>query len=167
MNKFYVLVAVIMAAAVFIGCEQKKEEQSSLESMNAVLEGVDVSSSEGDLKSSDSPIESQVAGEDTSDPNTLTETAVPATDSLDSTIHEKPTDEQIQQALTNAGLYSGDIDGKIGPKSKTAIREFQEQNGLTADGKVGPKTWEKLGPYLNQTPSVTPTAEATSYEITY
>ncbi|HPN88373.1 MAG TPA: peptidoglycan-binding domain-containing protein [Candidatus Omnitrophota bacterium] len=62
---------------------------------------------------------------------------------------EKPSDEQIQQALQNAGFYQGAIDGKIGPKSKKAIREFQEQNGLSVDGKVGKKTWAKLGQYLN------------------
>lgn len=55
-----------------------------------------------------------------------------------------PTPEQIQTALKNAGYYTGDIDGKIGPKSKKAIMDFQIDNGLEADGKVGPKTWAKL-----------------------
>jgi peptidoglycan hydrolase-like protein with peptidoglycan-binding domain len=63
-----------------------------------------------------------------------------------------PTPEEIQQALKNAGLYAGSIDGKIGPMTKKAITEFQQQNGLTADGKVGRKTWEKLKTYLNQNP---------------
>ncbi len=60
-----------------------------------------------------------------------------------------PTNEDIQKALKNANLYSGKIDGEIGPKTKKAIRTFQEQNSLKADGKVGPKTWEKLQPLLN------------------
>ena len=50
----------------------------------------------------------------------------------------------IQAALKNLGLYTGKIDGKIGPKTKEAVREFQRQNGLAADGKVGPKTWAVL-----------------------
>lgn len=61
----------------------------------------------------------------------------------------KPAKKEIQQALQNAGFYEGPIDGKIGPKSKAAIREFQRVNGLKADGVVGRRTWEKLGPYLD------------------
>lgn len=66
------------------------------------------------------------------------------------TVPEKPTSEDIQKALKAAGLYSGNIDGKIGPKTKKAIEEFQSKNGLNADGKVGPKTWDKLKVYLTQ-----------------
>lgn len=63
---------------------------------------------------------------------------------------ELPTDRnrQIQTALKNAGYYQGAIDGKIGPKSKKAIRDFQEAKGLKVDGKVGPKTWAELEKYL-------------------
>ncbi|MCX5693708.1 MAG: peptidoglycan-binding domain-containing protein [Candidatus Omnitrophica bacterium] len=56
----------------------------------------------------------------------------------------KPTGIEIQTALKNAGFYTGNVDGKIGPKSKKAIEEFQKANGLKVDGKVGPKTWEAL-----------------------
>jgi peptidoglycan hydrolase-like protein with peptidoglycan-binding domain len=61
----------------------------------------------------------------------------------------KPTDIEIQTALKNAGFYAGNIDGKIGPKSKKAIEDFQSANGLKVDGKVGAKTWEALAKYLN------------------
>jgi len=61
----------------------------------------------------------------------------------------KPTDQEVQQALQNAGLYSGKVDGVMGPRSKKAIRDFQAQNDLNPDGKVGPKTWAKLAPYLH------------------
>ena len=64
----------------------------------------------------------------------------------------KPTEKEIQQALKNAGLYDGEVDGKIGPRSKRAIEEFQAQNNLKADGKVGAKTWQKLKGYLNAQP---------------
>jgi len=60
----------------------------------------------------------------------------------------KPTGIEIQTALEHAGFYTGKIDGKIGPKSKKAIEDFQKANGLKADGKVGPKTWEALGKHL-------------------
>jgi peptidoglycan hydrolase-like protein with peptidoglycan-binding domain len=61
----------------------------------------------------------------------------------------RPTGMEIQTALKNAGFYAGSVDGKIGPKSKKAIEDFQTANGLKADGKVGPKTWEALGKHLN------------------
>lgn len=61
----------------------------------------------------------------------------------------KPSAIEIQTALRNAGYYAGQIDGKLGPMSKKAIEDFQRDNGLTADGKVGPKTWSVLGPFLN------------------
>ncbi len=60
----------------------------------------------------------------------------------------QPTGRQIQTALYNAGYNPGSIDGKIGRKTREAIRAFQEANGLKADGKVGAKTWEVLQQYL-------------------
>jgi murein L,D-transpeptidase YcbB/YkuD len=57
--------------------------------------------------------------------------------------------KKIQQALKNAGLYAGSIDGKIGPKTREAIKTFQSQNGLKADGVAGAQTWSKLAPYYN------------------
>ncbi|MCX5686978.1 MAG: peptidoglycan-binding domain-containing protein [Candidatus Omnitrophica bacterium] len=58
--------------------------------------------------------------------------------------------KDIQTALKNAGFYTGAIDGKIGPKTKSAILEFQKAKALKADGKVGPKTWAELEKYLVQ-----------------
>ena len=57
-------------------------------------------------------------------------------------------DKEIQIALKNAGFYAGPIDGKIGPKTKEAIREFQKARGLKADGKIGTKTWAELQKHL-------------------
>lgn len=61
----------------------------------------------------------------------------------------KPTPVEIQTALKNASFYTGEVDGKLGSKTKKAIAEFQKANGLTADGKVGPKTWSALSKSLN------------------
>lgn len=55
----------------------------------------------------------------------------------------------IQAALKNAGYYQGNVDGKIGPASKEALKSFQRDNGLEADGVCGRRTWEKLQPYLS------------------
>lgn len=58
--------------------------------------------------------------------------------------------KEIQTALAKAGFYAGAIDGKIGPKTKKAIEEFQRANGLKVDGKVGPRTWAALEKHLLQ-----------------
>lgn len=61
----------------------------------------------------------------------------------------RPSVEQIQTALKNAGYYDGEIDGKLGPLTKKAIRDFQAANKLKVDSKVGPMTWKILSRYLN------------------
>jgi len=68
--------------------------------------------------------------------------------SAQTAVVEKPSAQDIQQALKNANLYEGKIDGIIGPNTRKAIEAFQSQSGLKADGKVGPKTWQKLKEYL-------------------
>lgn len=61
----------------------------------------------------------------------------------------KPTTREIQQALKNAGFYQGPVDGKWGPLTKDAIKEFQRVHGLTDDGVVGKQTWAKLKAYAD------------------
>ena len=60
------------------------------------------------------------------------------------------TNEEIQKALKNAGFYNGNIDGKIGPNTEKAVKDFQAANGLKADGVVGSKTKSLLSKYLKQ-----------------
>lgn len=57
--------------------------------------------------------------------------------------------KDIQQALKNAGLYNGKIDGVKGKGTRRAIKDFQKANGLKADGVVGSKTWELLSRHLS------------------
>jgi uncharacterized protein (TIGR02594 family) len=54
--------------------------------------------------------------------------------------------KDIQQALAAAGFDPGPIDGIRGRRTIQAIKEFQEANGLKADGIVGPQTTAKLFP---------------------
>lgn len=49
----------------------------------------------------------------------------------------------LQQILNTKG-YSLTVDGDFGPLTQAAVKNFQRANGLTDDGVVGPKTWEKL-----------------------
>ena len=50
----------------------------------------------------------------------------------------------IQRALKRAGFDPGTLDGRLGKKTKSAIKDFQRNNGLKADGIVGEKTWSLL-----------------------
>lgn len=50
----------------------------------------------------------------------------------------------VQACLRVCGLYDGDLDGKIGPLSTSAIKAFQRAWRLSADGKAGPTTCRVL-----------------------
>ena len=61
----------------------------------------------------------------------------------------KPSTREIQQALKNAGFYQGSLDGKMGPMTRDAVKEFQRVHGLKDDGVVGKQTWGKLQEYAD------------------
>ena len=51
---------------------------------------------------------------------------------------------ELQKRLTELGYYSGAIDGDFGPGTEAAVKAFQAQNGLTADGIAGAYTQQAL-----------------------
>ena len=53
----------------------------------------------------------------------------------------------IQQFLSNNGFNPGPIDGQSGPKTKNALKAFQKENGLLADGIPGNKTKAAMRAY--------------------
>ena len=53
--------------------------------------------------------------------------------------------KQIQTALKNKGYYTGKVDGIFGKLTTAAVKSFQRDNGLTADGVVGSATIRALG----------------------
>lgn len=63
--------------------------------------------------------------------------------------------------------------GKFGPKTETALKEWQAANGLAADGIAGPFTLSKLGiealpqaaPAPAPTPSVTPSLSSSGFKL--
>lgn len=53
----------------------------------------------------------------------------------------------LQSALNRAG-YNVTVDGVFGANTAKAVKAFQQKHGLLADGVCGPKTWDKLSPYM-------------------
>jgi N-acetylmuramoyl-L-alanine amidase len=51
----------------------------------------------------------------------------------------------IQEKLKRWGYYTGEVDGIYGSLTVSAVKKFQQKNGLTVDGIAGPKTLAALG----------------------
>ncbi len=51
----------------------------------------------------------------------------------------------IQTRLKGWGYNIGTVDGVYGVKTEAAVKKFQRNNGLTADGVAGPATLSKMG----------------------
>jgi g-D-glutamyl-meso-diaminopimelate peptidase len=66
--------------------------------------------------------------------------------------------KKMQSALNRAGA-SLTVDGNYGSKTVQAVKNFQEDNGLIVDGVCGPKTWDKLSPYMQDFSTVTQAVE--------
>jgi putative chitinase len=62
--------------------------------------------------------------------------------------------EQVKQLQIKLGIEPV---GNFGPKTEEAVKTWQAKNGLTADGIVGPTTWNKI---MEVTPTSTPTPVA-------
>lgn len=67
---------------------------------------------------------------------------------------------QIQTKLRDWGYYSGAVDGIFGSRTEAAVRKFQQKNGLTVDGLVGPATLRALG-----MPTGSDTAQSSSADV--
>ena len=53
--------------------------------------------------------------------------------------------EELQTRLNELGYDCGTVDGKFGGKTLAAVKTFQREHSLDADGVVGRKTWAALG----------------------
>jgi len=142
MRKYFLILAIAFVGIYLFGCAKKEsldetQMPASMETMGAMTTA---SPMVAETKPAETkPVAMAAAGS--------LETMMPQT-----TGFVKPTVEEIQTALMNAGFYAGAVDGKIGPKTKKAIEEFQKAKGLEADGRVGPKTWSVLSAYLSGNP---------------
>ncbi|MGE4357049.1 MAG: peptidoglycan-binding protein [Candidatus Omnitrophota bacterium] len=125
-DKSYIIYVIVMLLFI-LGCTRQKEEVKILEPAELELQTKEV--------------------EVIIPPETLPSPSL--TPEEEKIIHNK----KIQEALKISGFYKGEIDGKIGPKTREAIRKFQAAKGLKVDGIVGPKTWQELEKILLSQPS--------------
>ena len=58
----------------------------------------------------------------------------------------------MQEALIKLGYLKSASDGNFGTGTKTAVENFQKENGLDVDGIAGAKTLEKLYTLSDMTP---------------
>jgi lipoprotein-anchoring transpeptidase ErfK/SrfK/peptidoglycan hydrolase-like protein with peptidoglycan-binding domain len=59
----------------------------------------------------------------------------------------RPSVAALQVAFHARGFYRGPVDGRLGPKTRQALRNFQRRRGLRIDGVPGHETRAALGPY--------------------
>jgi len=52
--------------------------------------------------------------------------------------------KDLQEALLELDFKPGEADGVFGVYTESAVKAFQKWTTLSADGIVGPATWEKL-----------------------
>ncbi len=74
---------------------------------------------------------------------------------------------KVQKRLIQFDYLKGTADGRYGEATRNAVLRFQRNNGLTADGRVGPKTAAALGVTLSGSSggssSTTASTSSTSY----
>ena len=87
-------------------------------------------------------------------------------------------DEKVkaaQQALKDKGYDAGTVDGRMGPKTQAALRDFQKAQGMESTGDLDPKTTQALGMDMGTTGSAdasstagnaSPSTESTESPVT-
>jgi len=51
---------------------------------------------------------------------------------------------QVQQKLNDMGYHAGSVDGVLGPRTESALRQFQHARSLDATGDIDSKTLAAL-----------------------
>jgi peptidoglycan hydrolase-like protein with peptidoglycan-binding domain len=55
--------------------------------------------------------------------------------------------KKVQDALNKKGFDSGPVDGVVGPKTREAVRRFQDSYGIKATGQIDNQTLYALGQF--------------------
>ena len=150
MRLLSLIIALVLTASL-AGCATTKKDASSEQlqmRISDMQKQIEQKSFEiEDLKSQVDELNGQLK-EAQAKPAPAPKPAVTSSSPEKGIIRVAATPQDIQTSLKNAGYYSGVIDGKVGDRTRQAIKAFQEANGLKADGVIGQKTWDKLKAYL-------------------
>ena len=74
---------------------------------------------------------------------------------------------KVQNRLIKFDYLSGTADGRYGEATRNAVIRFQRNNGLTADGRVGPATAAALGVTLSGSSGSSSSAATASSSTSY
>lgn len=91
--------------------------------------------------------------------STSTTTSTTATTAKTSKPTFRSTKEQVEKAQTmlkEKKLYGGEVTGKSGTEWKTAVKNYQSENGLTKTGSLNRATLEKMGIELTEKQKLIP-----------
>jgi peptidoglycan hydrolase-like protein with peptidoglycan-binding domain len=64
--------------------------------------------------------------------------------------HDTQRVQSVQQALKQKGYDAGAVDGRWGPNTQDALRQFQQSQGITPSGNLDAQTLSALGVDQNQ-----------------
>ena len=139
------IVALMVVPLAVVGCKSKVDKE---------YEMVDVETTEAFVPMEDIIVTQSLVTEPAQTQIVVQET-IPPTAAVPSVIESSKVasqsklsrNKEIQIILKAANFYDGNVDGKMGPKTRKAIIQFQRAKGLKPDGKVGPKTWAELEKY--------------------
>ena len=59
--------------------------------------------------------------------------------------HGSSLNSSVQEALARDGYYHGQIDGVMGTRTRSAIRNYERANGLPVDGLVDRQLLRRMG----------------------
>ena len=107
-------------------------------------------------------------GKTTPNEISLETTKSPAIVSVDETTRSSSVVMNLQKLLTDRGFYNGNVDGLMGPQTRTAIIEAQKAYKLPPDGVAGPLTLTALETdtpiTTSESSTTTKSAEVTSLQ---
>lgn len=151
-NKFTTYTMLFLAVGLLFGCNPKplppKDDQAAAAPATPATEPAPTPAAEStpiedvqSLESIESTDEAAAAIEEES----ASAAAVEVADDGDDIVKTTPAlMKKIQQALVDAGLNPGPVDGVSGVKTVAAIESFQKQNDITP-GKITKRTLRTLG----------------------
>ena len=164
---FLRLFAVILFAVMVSGCATAKpqagnqldlkiaelerrlgQKDDQIKDLEFELDQIENSSDKGKEKNNDHESNRVTVQMPKGEEATATISSAEAAASTNGLVRVAVAPKDVQRALKNAGYYQGEIDGKIGKKTRQAIEDFQKENKLKVDGIVGKQTWQELKTHL-------------------